>query len=151
MPGWALKNWWFWTVVLEKTLQSPLDSKEIKPINPKRNQLWIIIGRTDAENEVPILCLPDAKSWLIGKDPDAGKDWRRKEKGTAENEIIRVHHWINGHEFEPTPWDSEGQGSLACCSPWSHKGRTWFSEWTTTKNRQSGGGNDSMGFHHLLF
>ena len=110
------------------------------------NQPWIIIGRIDAEAEAPILRPPDAMSWLIGKDLDAGKDWRRKEKGTAEDEMIRAHHWIDGHEFEQTPWDSEGQGSLACCSPWSHKGLTQFSEWTTTKNRQSGGGNDSNGF-----
>ena len=97
-----------WTVVLEKTLESPLDYKEIKS---KRNQAWIFIGRTDAEAEAPILWLPDVKSWLIGKDPDAGKDWGQ-EKGVTENEMVGGNHWLNGHEFEQTPGDSEGQGSL---------------------------------------
>ena len=87
--SWVPKNWCFWTVVLEKTLESPSDSKEIKPVNPKGNQPWILIGRTDAEAEAPILWLPDAKNWLIGKDPDAGKDWRPKEKGAAEDELVR--------------------------------------------------------------
>ena len=115
---WALKNWSFWTVVLEKTLESPLDWKEIQPVHPKGNQSWIFIGRTDAE--VPILWSP-AKSWLIRKDPDAGKDWRQKEKGITEDEMVGWHHRLNGHEFEQAPGDGEGQGSLACCSPWSHK------------------------------
>ena len=97
--GWALKNWCFQIVVLKKTLESPLDFKEIKPVNPKRNQLWIVIGRTDAEAEVPILWPPDVKSWFIGKDPDSGKDWRQ-EKGMTENEMVGWHHWLNGHEFE---------------------------------------------------
>ena len=95
----ALKNWCFWTVVLEKTLESPLNWKEIKPVNPKGNQLWIFIGRTGAEAEAPILWPPDVKSWLIWKDPDAGKDWRQ-EKGTKEDEMIIWHHWFDGHEFE---------------------------------------------------
>ena len=98
--SWALKNWCFWTVVLEKTLKSPLDSKEIQPVNPKGNQSWIFIGRTDAEAETPILWPPDAKNWLIWKDPESGKDWRWEEKGTTENEIIGWHHRLNGHEFE---------------------------------------------------
>ena len=98
--GWALKNWCFWTVVLQKTLKSPLDSREIKPVNPKGNPPWIFIGRTDAEAETPILWLPDAKNWLIGKDPDAGKDWRWEEKGMIENEMVGWHHWLHGHEFE---------------------------------------------------
>ena len=115
--GWALKNWCFWTVVLEKTLESPLDSK-IKPVNPKGNQPWIFFGRSDAEAEAPILWPPDVKSWLIGKDPDKGKDWGQEEKGVTENETVGWHHWLNGREFEQTPQDSEGQGSLACCSPW---------------------------------
>ena len=119
--GWALKNWCFWTVVLEKTLESPLDNKEIKPVNPKGNQPWIFIGRTDAEAETLILRPPDEKSWLIGKDPDAGKDWRREEKGTTEDEMVGWHHWIKGYEFEQTLRDGEGQGNLACCSPWDHK------------------------------
>jgi len=97
---WALKNWCFWTVVLEKTLESPLDCKEIPPVHPKGDQSWIFTGRTDAEAETPILWLPDVKSWLIGKDPDAGKDWRREEKGTTEDEMAGWHHWLNGHEFE---------------------------------------------------
>ena len=118
--GWAQKNWFFWTVVLEKTLESPLDCKEIKPVNPKkRNQPWIFIGRTDAE--APILLPPDAKSQLIEKDSDAGKGWRQKEKGVTEDEIDWQHHWFNGHEFEQTLGDNEGQGSLACCSPWDCK------------------------------
>ena len=98
--GWVLKNWCFWTVVLEKTLESPpFNCKEIKPVNPKRNQLWIFIGRTDVEAEAPILWTPDAKSWLIRKDHDAGKDWGQKEKGTTEDEMVRWHHQLNGHEF----------------------------------------------------
>ena len=96
--SWALKNQCFWTVVLEKTLKSPLDCKEIKPVNPKGNQSWIFIGRTDAE--APILCSPDAKNWLIGKAPDAGKDWRQEEKGTTEDEMVGWHHWLDRHEFE---------------------------------------------------
>ena len=96
--GWGPKNGYFWIGVLEKTLESPLDCKEIKPINPKENQSRILIGRTDAEAEATILWLPDAKSQLIGKDPDAGKDWRQK-KGAAEDEMVRSHHWVNGHEF----------------------------------------------------
>ena len=98
--SWALKNWCFWTVVLEKTLESPLDSKEIQPVNPNGNQSWIFIGRTDAEAETPIVWLPDVKDWLIWKDPDAGKDWRQEEKGTTEDELVRWHHWLDGHEFE---------------------------------------------------
>ena len=119
--NWALKNWCFWTVVLEKTLESPLDCKEIQPVNPKGNQSWIFIGRTDAEAETPILLPPDAKNWLIRKEPDVGKDWRWKEKGTTEDEMVGCHHWLIGHELEQTPGDSEGQGSLACCSPWDHR------------------------------
>ena len=98
--SWALKNWCFWTVVLEKTLESPLDCKEIKLVNPEGNQSWIFIGRTDAEAETPILWLPDVKNWLIWKDPDAGKDWRGEEKGTTEDEMVGWHHWLNGHEVE---------------------------------------------------
>ena len=117
----AHKDWGFPTAVLEKTLESPLDCKEMKPVNPKENQPWIFIGKTDAEAETSILWPPDAKSWLTGKDPDAGKDWRQEEKGMTENEILGWHRWLNGHEFEQTLGDSEGQGSLACYSPWGHK------------------------------
>ena len=106
------KNWCFWTVVLEKTLESPLDCKEIKPGNPKGNQSGIFIGRTDAKAEAPILWPPDAKNWLIWKDPDAGKDWRQEEKGTTENEMVGWHHWLNGHEFEHAPGVGDGQGSV---------------------------------------
>ena len=125
--SWVPKNWWFWTVVLEKTLESPLDCKEIKPVNPKGNQPWIFIGRTNAEAEVPILWLPDVKSQLTGKDPDAGKDWRQEEKGTTENEMVGWHHQHNGNEFEQVLEDSDRQGSPACCSPWGHK-ETWLSD-----------------------
>ena len=127
--GWALKNYCFWIVVLKKALQSPLDCKEIKPVNPKGNQPWILIERTDAEAETPILWPPDAKSWLIGKDPDAGKDWGQEEKGVTEDEIVGWHHWLNGHKFEQTPSDAKGQGNLACCSPWGRK-QTRLRDWT---------------------
>ena len=118
--SWVLKNWCFWTVVLEKTLQSPLDCKKIQPVHPKGNQSWILIGRTDAEPETPILWPPDAKNWLTGKDPDAGKDWGQ-EKGKTEDEMVGWHHWLNGHGFGWTPGVGDGQGSLACCSPWGRK------------------------------
>ena len=113
--GWALKDWWFQTVVLEKMLESPLDSKKIKPVNPKGNQPSIFIGRTEAE--VPILRPPDGKGQLIGKDADAGKDWGLEEMGVTEGEMVGWHHWFNGHQFEQSLGDSEGQGSLACYSP----------------------------------
>ena len=118
---WALKNRCLKTVVLEKTLESPLDSKEIKPVNPKGNQAWLLIQRTDAEADAPILWPPDVKNQLIGKEPDAGKDWRQEEKGLIEDEMVGWHHQFNGHEFVQGPRDSEGQGSLACCSPQGHK------------------------------
>ena len=111
----------FWIVVLQKTFESPLNCKEDKPVNPKGNQLRIFIGGTDTEAETPILWPPDAKNWLTGKDPDAGKDWRQEEKGMTEDELVGWHHWLNGHEFEQTPGDGERQGSLACWNPWGHK------------------------------
>ena len=113
--SWVLKNWCFWTVVLEKTLESPLDCKEIKPVNPKGNQSWIFIGRIDAD--APILWQPDAKSHFIRRDPYAAKDWGQEDKGTEE-EMIGWHHWLNGDEFEQAPGNSESQGGLAFCSPW---------------------------------
>ena len=119
--SWAPKNWCFWTVVLEKTLESPLDCKEIKLVNPKENQPSIFIGRTDAEAVTPILWWPDAKNWLIWKDPDARKDRRQEEKRTTEDEMVGWHHRLNGHAFEQTPGDSGGWGSLGCCSPWGCK------------------------------
>ena len=114
--SWVLKNWCFWTVVLEKIIQSPLNCKEIKLVNSKGNQSWIFIGKTDAEAEVPIIWPPDVKNRLIRKNTDAGKDWRQ-EKGMTEDEMVGWHHWLNGHEFEQAPGDGEGQGSLVCCSP----------------------------------
>ena len=119
--SWAPKNWCFWTVVLAKTLESLLDCKEIQPVHPKGNQSWIFVGSTDAEAETPILWLPNAKNWLIGKDPDAGKDWRREKKGTTEGEMIGCHHRFNGREFEQALGFGDGQGTLVCCSPWGHK------------------------------
>ena len=100
--SWALKTWCFWTVMLEKTLESPLDCKEIQPVHPKGEQSWVFIGRTDAEAEAPILCLPDVKNWLIWKDPDAGKYWREEEKGKTEDEMVGWHHQLNGHRFGHT-------------------------------------------------
>ena len=125
--SWAPKNWCCWTVVLEKTLESLLYSKEIKPVNPKGNQHWIFIERTDAE--APILWPPDAKSWLIWKGPDAGKDCGQEEKGTTEDEMVRGHHWLNGHMFEQALGDGEGQGGVMCCSPWGCRvGHDWVTE-----------------------
>ena len=108
-------------MVLEKILESPLDSKEIKPVDPKGNKSWIFLGRTDAEAETPTLWSPDVKSWLIRKDPDAGKDRRQEKKGMTEDEMVGWHHRLNAHEFEQTLQDGEGRGSLACCSPWGLK------------------------------
>ena len=130
------KNWCFWTVVLEKTLESPLGYKEIKPVNPKGNQSWIFTETTDAEIltemiEARILWSPDAKNWLIGKDPDAGKDWRQEEKGMTEDEMVGWHHRLDGHEFEQAPGGDDGQGSLASCSPWGHRVRH---DWATEVN-----------------
>ena len=124
---WVPKNWCFWTVVLEKTLESPLDYKEMKPINPKENQSWMFIGRTDAKAEVLTLWPPDAKSWLIGKDSDAGKDWRQEKKGMTEDKMVGWHPWLKGHEFEQSSGDAEGQGSLV---QGVSKSRTWLSNWT---------------------
>ena len=127
--GWMLKNWCFWTVGWEKTVEHHLDWKEIKPVHPKVNQSWIFIGRTDAEAEAPILWPRDAKNWHIRKDPDAGKDWRQVEKGPTEDEMVGWHHWLNGHDFEHAPGVGDGQGSLACCSPWVGRvGHDWVTE-----------------------
>ena len=125
--SWVPKNWCFWTVVLEKTFESPLDCKEIKLVHPKGHQSWIFIGRIDAEAETPILWPPDAKNGLIGKDPDAGKDWRQEEKGTTEDEMAGWHHWLDGHELEQAPGVGVGQGKLACFRAWGCK------EWDTTE------------------
>ena len=126
-------NWCFWIVVLEKTFESPLDCKEIKPVNPKGNQPWQFIGRIDAVVETPTLWLPDAKKQLIRKDPDVGGKWGQKEKGVTEDEIVGWHHWLNGHEFEKAWEDNERQGSLEWCSPW---GRKRFGHSLVTKQEQ---------------
>ena len=119
--SWAPKNWCFWTVVLEKTLESPSDCKEIQPVRRKGAQSWVLTGRTDVKAETPILWLPHVKSWLIGKDPDAGRDWWQEEKGTTLDEMVKWHHWLDGHEFEWTPGVGDGQGGLVCCDSWGHK------------------------------
>ena len=120
--SWELKNWCFWTVVLEKTLESPLDCKEIQPVHSKGDQSWVFIERIDTEAETPILWPPDAKSWLIGKDPDAGKDWGQKENGgMTEDEMIGWHRWLNEDGFVWTLGVGDGQGGMACCSSWRHK------------------------------
>ena len=128
--SWAPKNWCFWIVVLENTLESPLICKEIQPINPKWKQSWIFIVRTDAEAETPILWLPDAKNLLIWKDPAAGKDQRWEEKGVTEDEMVGWHHRCDGHEFEQALGVGDRQGSLACCSHGVAKSRTQLSNWT---------------------
>ena len=126
--SWVPKNGCFGTVVLEKTLESPLDCKEIKSVNPKGNQFWIFIRRTDAEAETPILWPPDVKNWLIGKDPDAGKDWKQEEKGTTEDELVEWHHQLNGHEFEQAPGVGDGQASLMLLVGLQSAGHDWATE-----------------------
>ena len=119
--SWAPKNRCFWTVVLEKTLESPLDWKEIQPVHPKGDQSWVFIGRTYAEAETPKLSPPDVKSWLIWKGPDSGKDWGQEEKGMTEDEMVGWHRCLNGHGFGRTPGVGDRQGGLACCGSWGHK------------------------------
>ena len=119
--SWPPKNWCFWTVVWENALESPLDCKEIQPVHPKADQSWVFIERTDVEAETPIFWPPDEKSWLIWKDPDAGKDWGQEEKGTTEDKIVVWHHRLDGREFEWTPGVGDGQGGLARCSSWGRK------------------------------
>ena len=116
-----MKNWCFWIVVLEKTLQSPLDCKEIQPVHSKGDQSWDFFGRNDVKAETSVFWPPHAKSWLIGKDSDAGRDWGQEEKGTIEDEMAGWHHWLNGHESEWTLGVGDGQGGLACCSSWDCK------------------------------
>ena len=129
--SWVLKNWCFWTVVLEKTLENPLDCKEIQPVNPKGDQSWVFIGRTDVKAETPILWPPHAKSWLIWKDPDAGKDWGQEEKGTTEDKMVGWHHGLDGHGFGWIPGVGDGQGGLACCGSWD---TTEQMNWTENPN-----------------
>ena len=131
-----LKNWCFWILVLEKTLESPLYCKNIKTVNPKGNKSWLFIGRSDAEAEAPVLWPPDVKSWLVGKDPDSGKSWRQKKKEGTEDEMVGWHHWLNGHAFEQTQGEREGHGSLVCCSPWG--GRVGY-DLVTEQQQQSKG------------
>ena len=119
--GWAPKNWCFWTVVLEKTLEGPLDCKEIQPVHSEGEQPWDFFGRNDVKAETPVVWPCHAKSWLIGKDSDAVKDWGQEEKGTAEDEMTGWHHWLNGCESEWTPGVGDGQGGLACCDSWGRK------------------------------
>ena len=119
--GWAPKNWCFWTVVLEKTLESPLDCKEIQPVHSEGDQPWVFFGRNDAKAETPVLWPPRAKSWLIGKDSDAGRDWGQEEKGTTEDEMAGWHHWLDGRESGWAPGVGDGQGGLACCDSWGRK------------------------------
>ena len=119
--SWVPKNWWFWTVVLEKTLESPLDCKEIQPVHSKGDQSWMFFGRNDAKAETPELWPPHVKSWLIGKDSEAGRDWGQEEKGTTEDEMAGWYHRLDGREFEWTPGVGDGQGGLACCNSWGHK------------------------------
>ena len=128
--SWGPKNWCFWTVVLEKILKSPLDCKEIQPVHPKGNQSWIFIGRADVGAETPILWPLDAENWLIGKDPDAGKDWKQEEKGTTEDEMVGWHHHLNGHMFEQALGAGDAQGGLTGCSPWDGK-ESDMTEWLT--------------------
>ena len=137
--GWAVNNWCFSTVVLENTLESPLDSKEIEPVNPKGNQPWIFIGRTDAEAKASVLWPPEVKSWIIGKDPDSGKDQGQKRE--TEDEMVGWYHQLNGHEFEETLGDSEGQGGLACCSPWGQKEMD-TTEWLNNNTDVGQGGGE---------
>ena len=130
--NWTPKNWCFWTLVLEKTLESPFDSEEIKPDDPKGNQSWIFIGRTDAEAEAPILWPPDAKSWLIRKDPDAGKDWRQEEKELIECKMVGWHHWLNGCEFEQAPGMAKDREAWSAAVHGVAKSWTQLSDWTTS-------------------
>ena len=130
IESWALKNWCFWTVVLEKTVESPLDCKEIQPVHPKGNQSWICIGKTDAEIEALVLCPPDGKNWLMWKDPDARKDGRQEEKETTEDEMVGWHHQLDGLEFEQALGVGDEQGGLACCSPWGRI-ESDMNEWLT--------------------
>ena len=143
--SWVLKNWCFWIVVLKKTFESPLDWKELQPIKTKGNQPWIFIGRADAEAEAPLLWPPDAKNWLILKDPDAGKDRRQEEKGTAGGEIVGWHHWFNGYEFEQAPGAGDGQEAWCAVVHGVAKSQTWLSNWTE-QNWRAGGEGDRRGW-----
>ena len=164
--SWVPKNWCLWTVVLEKTLESPLDCKEIQPVHPKGDHSWVFIGRTDVEAETPIVWPLDVKSWFIWKDLDAGKDWRQEEKGTTEDEMVAWHHWLNEHEIGWTLGVDDGQGGLAYCCSWGFK-ESGMTEWLnlsemnrnfvcslgfhTTKNKQTKYGNVSTEKNWIVF
>ena len=137
--SWGPKNWCFWTVVLEKTLESPLDCKEIKPVHSKGDQSWVFLGRNDAKAETLVLWPPHTKCWLIGKDSDAGRDWGQEEKGTTEDEMAGWHHWLNGPESEWTPGAGDGQGGLVCCDSWGPKesDKTERLNWTEQNSKQN--------------
>ena len=143
--SWVPKNWCFWTVVLKKTLESPLDCKEIQTVHPKGDQSWVFIGKTDAEAKTPVLWPPDAKSWLIGKDSDSGRDWGQEEKGTTEDEMAGWHHQLDGHEFGWTLGVGDGQGGLACCSSWGHKESDTTARLNWTEVLQGTGTTDPSG------
>ena len=150
--GWVLKNWCFWTVVLEKTLASPLDCKEIQPVHSEGDQPWDFFGRNDAKAETPVLWEPHAKSWLIGKDSDAGRDWVQEEKGTREDEMAGWHHWLDGHKSEWTLEVGDGYGGLACCDSWGCKESDMTEElnWTELnwclERLKAGGERDDRGW-----
>ena len=147
--GWAPKNWCFWSVVLEKTLESPLDCKEMQPVHSEGDQPWDFFGRNDAKAETPVLSPPNKKSWLIGKDSDAGRDWGQEENGMTEDEMAGWHHWLDGRESEWTSGDGDGQGGLACCDSWGHKelDTTEWLNWTERHHE----GPTIMTFCKLLF
>ena len=156
--SWEPKHWCFWTVVLEKTLESPLDCKEIQPVHSEGDKPWVFFGRNDAKAETPVLWTPHAKSWLIGKDSDAGRDWGQEEKGMTEDEMVGWHHWLDGRDFERTPGVGDGQGGLACWDSWGRKelDTTEWLNWTESfgsmLNREEicqSGLLDSLHLHHL--
>ena len=153
--SWAPKNWCFWTVVLEKTLESPLHCKEIYPVHPKGDQSWVFIGRTDAKFETPVLWPPHEKSWLIGKAPDAGRDWGQEKKGMTEDEMAGWHPRLNGYELEWTLGVRDGQGGLACCDSWGAKSQTRLRDWTELNvtsreiKSKSSNGNKKAEFYNL--
>ena len=149
--SWAPKNWCFWTVVLEKTLESPLDWKEIQQVHPKGNQSWIVIGRTDAKAETPILWPPHAKSWLIGKDPDAGRDWGQEEKEMTKDEMAGWYHWLDRHESEWTLGVGDGQGGLACWNSWGLKELDTTEQLNWTELNQSLSIKSYDFFFHAMF
>ena len=133
--GWGPKNWCFWTVGLEKTLESPLDCKEIQPVHSEGDQSWVFFGRNDAKAETPVVWPPDVKSWLIGKDSDAGSNWGQEEKGTTQDEMAGWHHRLDGHEFVWTPGVGDGQGGLVCCDSWGSK-ELDMTEWLNSSEEE---------------